>query len=208
VTVSDTLGAAQQEEILQARALLRRHNTRADEHAHIHHASHTLVIPQKRLGSTKSTMSGVIGWSRDDLEGPQAVDVSPGGMLHPVNRQSHHQDDPQQTPQVSDMGDDRAQDGREAPIPSSPGKIPSSVTVPVEAHDESGRPGRILGMRRTTFLLTTSNLLLAIALVVLGVVQSQVLKSGSGTSRAIEAQGSCPTSVPSRQLLPAAPGQS
>ncbi|KAK4120951.1 hypothetical protein N657DRAFT_623915 [Parathielavia appendiculata] len=148
-------------------------------------------------------MANVIGWSREDLERLQPVDVSPWNALHPVQSQPNQQSNPQQTPQQLHTLDDTSGNWQELPIPySPPEKIPSPPKAPVEGveqqHGETRGSGKILGLRRTTFFLTVSNILLAIALIVLGVVQSQVLRSSSGTATSLPAgldaqQSSCPS---------------
>jgi hypothetical protein len=163
--------------------------------------------------------NNAVGWSREDFEGLQAIDNSPGSMLHPANppgnHQHHHQQYSQQQPHgqqhyngqhdyqyqhaqqqspvpVSSGGEGRGQDWLDF-SPST--KISTPATLVAEARNGTRAPGsepRILGLRRTTFFLTVSNILLAIGLVVLGVVQNHALKNSSGASTALEAQGSCP----------------
>ncbi|KAK4149051.1 hypothetical protein C8A00DRAFT_38367 [Chaetomidium leptoderma] len=144
-------------------------------------------------------MSNAIGWSREDLESPQAVEALEfGNMLHPVHLESnpqHHQQ--QQTAQPSHTGDDGFQGWQGAPTPAQSAKVSSPGPAPFEATYEGitpGSPPRILGLRRTTFFLTVSNILLAIGLIVLGVVQNQALRTSSGGPTGLEAQGSCPSS--------------
>lgn len=168
-----------------------------------------------------------IGWAREDLEALQAVDRSPGSMLHPAlpvdnhqrqNQQYHHQYSQQEYHQQhynqqhnhqyhhaqqqnavsASANDGRPQDWPDSAISDQSGKISTPATLVAEAKHGSSRPRtpgsepRILGLRKTTFFLTVSNILLAIGLVVLGVVQNHVLKNSNDASTALEAQGSCP----------------
>lgn len=133
-------------------------------------------------------MANVIGWSREDLEAPQAVDCSPGLMLHPVHLPSHQH----QQALPSNAGEERSQEWQDSPTPPPPAKTPSRYPVPVEASKAPGWEPRILGLRRTTFLLTVSNIVLAIGIVVLGVVQNNVLKNGGVAATGSEVQASCP----------------
>lgn len=143
-------------------------------------------------------MAHVIGWSRQDLEAPQAVDTSPGAMLHPVHlANSHwsrqHQPMPASSPGVDHEGGQGKEDCQPTTTPAYPKSLDPATTLPVQMKPapHSGGP-RILGLRRTTFFLTASNLLLAIGLIVLGVVQSRVLHNGQrGSSPGLEAQASC-----------------
>jgi hypothetical protein len=157
--------------------------------------------------------NNAVGWSREDFEGLQAIDRSPGSMLHPANPPDHQQYSQQQHGQQHYSGQHNYQyqhTQQQNPVPVSSGgegrrqdwldfspsaKISTPVTLVAEARHGTRTPGsepRILGLRRTTFFLTVSNILLAIGLVVLGVVQNDALKNSSGASTALEAQGSCP----------------
>ncbi|KAK4097582.1 hypothetical protein N658DRAFT_500287 [Parathielavia hyrcaniae] len=122
-------------------------------------------------------MAHSVGWSREDLERLQPVDVSPWNGLHPAPSQSDHQSRPQQ------QQDDTSRNWQEMPIPySPPEKILSPFQPPVQPlqHGDAKEPAKILGLRKTTFFLTLSNILLAVGLVVLGVVQSRVSSSPAG----------------------------
>jgi hypothetical protein len=140
-------------------------------------------------------MANAIGWSREDLEAAQVVDFTTGSMLHPVHVQNNQQYNHHHAPELVNTSGERFKDGQDSPISSPPAKLATPAVAPPGASQESRTPGaepRILGMRRTTFFLTVSNILLAIGLVVLGVVQSRVLQSNAGTPTGLEAQGACP----------------
>jgi hypothetical protein len=147
-------------------------------------------------------MSNAIGWSREDYEAAQAVNFSDG--LHPVHPQQSQHYYQHNAPEPTDRGDEtwryqswQNSQAQNSPTPPSLAKVasPSPIVAPPEPTHEIGpskTEPRILGLRRTTFFLTVSNILLAIALVILGVVQSQVLRSEMGTATGSEAQGACP----------------
>ncbi|GAB1313798.1 hypothetical protein MFIFM68171_04008 [Madurella fahalii] len=135
-------------------------------------------------------------WAQRDLEGLQAVDSTPGHMLHPVyfQDQPYPQYDPstQQLPAALNTGEG-AQHWGDDPTLASRSKISSPVPANTIRHETSELESRILGLRRTTFVLTVSNIILAIALVVLGVIQSQMLSSNNRSAAAAAGQQSCPT---------------
>ena len=174
--------------------VLNQHETDTLQHHDLFpHPSNQLSDLVQRLYKTrihhnpaKSVMAHAIGWSREDLEAPQVIDSSPGGMLHPVHLQSHqhHQTSSQPT------GQERSQEWQDSPTPPPPAKSPIPVSLS-QARAPGWQP-KILGLRRATFFLTVSNILLAIGLVVLGVVQNNVLKNGGVASTGSEAQASCP----------------
>ncbi|EAQ82954.1 hypothetical protein CHGG_10772 [Chaetomium globosum CBS 148.51] len=148
-------------------------------------------------------MSKAIGWSREDYEAAQVVNLSDG--LHPVHPQPSQHYYQHYAPEPVGPGDESWryqgwQNNQNSPTPPSLGKVasPSSIAPPQGPTHEIGTSGtqpRILGLRRTTFFLTASNILLAIALVVLGVVQSQVLRNETGTATGSGAQGVCPSAT-------------
>ncbi len=135
------------------------------------------------------------GWSREDLEAPQALDSSPGSMLHPVPLQygaqnSYYNHSPM--PNSGEKGYQHWQDSSALPATEPP----SAVTIIDEAEREPSSDARIIRLKRATFVLSVSNILLAIGLVVLGVVQSRALsRSGDsgGPSTGSEPQASCPS---------------
>ncbi len=146
-------------------------------------------------------MAHAIGWSREDLEAPQALDTSPGAMLHPVHmadghwphRQHQHQTVPAFSPNTSHEGGRDEQEHHPTATFTHSKSMDMATTVPVqEKHGADTKGPRILGLRRTTFFLTASNLLLAVGLIVLGVVQSRVLgNSQSASPPGLAAQASC-----------------
>lgn len=138
-----------------------------------------------------------------DLEGLQHVDATPGHMLHPTAHfygQELHRDRDSIPPGAGNLSAVTqhypvSQDGPTYPSPtkedktkfSSPEPVPGDADFNLNNLATDRKPAsepRILGLRRTTFFLTVSNILLAIGLVVLGVVQSRVLKDGGGASTA------------------------
>jgi hypothetical protein len=137
-----------------------------------------------------------VGWNREDFEALQAIDNSPGSMLHPASPPDNHQHYSQQQHGQQHYNEQyNEQYNYQYHHPQQPAKGTTPVTLVAEARHEARIPGsepRILGLRRTTFFLTVSNILLAIGLIVLGVVQNHALKNNSGASTALEAQGSCP----------------
>ncbi|KAH6846959.1 hypothetical protein B0I37DRAFT_134650 [Chaetomium sp. MPI-CAGE-AT-0009] len=147
-------------------------------------------------------MSNAVGWCREDYEAAQAVNFSDG--LHPVNLQNNQHYYQHDAPETTYRSDERYQAWQNSPAPPSISKgapQASPVASSLEPKQETatvtpGTAPRILGLRRTTFFLTVSNILLAIALIVLGVVQSQILRKETGTTGP-EAQGACPSPNPS-----------
>ena len=145
-------------------------------------------------------MSNAIGWSREDYEASQVVDFSDG--LHPVHPQQSQHYYQHHAPEPTDRGYETWRNqtwktSQNSPTPPSLAKVasPSPIVAPPEPTYEVGpskTEPRIFGLRRTTFFLTVSNILLAIALVVLGVVQSQVLRNETAATTGSEAQGACP----------------
>jgi hypothetical protein len=136
--------------------------------------------------------NNTVGWNREDFEALQVIDHSPGSMLHPASPPDNHQHYSQQQHNQQHYNE---QYNYQYHHPQQPVKITTPVTLVTEARHEARTPGsepRILGLRRTTFFLTVSNILLAIGLVVLGVVQNHALKNSSDASPALEGQGSCP----------------
>jgi hypothetical protein len=141
------------------------------------------------------------GWNRVDLEGLQPVDPTPGHMLHPAHL--HYGQQLHRDPISANTGDGgnqqyhRFNDDASLARPSPKVSTPEPEQVPDDANLNVNHRGktpvseaRILGLRRTTFFLTVSNILLAIGLVVLGVVQSQ-LRQSRDISTASTAQSSC-----------------
>ncbi|KAK3902162.1 hypothetical protein C8A05DRAFT_15736 [Staphylotrichum tortipilum] len=149
-------------------------------------------------------MAHVIGWTREDLEAPQALDTSPGAMLHPVHsadgQWSHHQHRPMPafSPSIGDGSGQDKSDYYPAAASAHPKAMGLATTVPVQVKLAAiVRGARILGLRKTTFFLTASNLLLMIGLIVLGVVQSRVLKNTQvASSPGLEAPASCSSASP------------
>ena len=131
-----------------------------------------------------------VGWSRDDLEAPQPVNDTPGNMLHPTQlhygQQLHHSPTtPGSGTQVSQFSDSpppwqpakesAAVQANALPNASNPAELPGGATKPT---------GTIFGLRKTTLFLIISNVLFAIALIVVGVVLSRDSNNNSAAALA------------------------
>ncbi|KAK3942021.1 hypothetical protein QBC46DRAFT_406700 [Diplogelasinospora grovesii] len=105
-------------------------------------------------------------------DGLQAVDhISPLGPPQAANE--HEQYKPNQFYQQQPYATaDHTHEQQPHDQPSRYSQAPEVVPVP------DSKPHTMLGLRRPTFWLSLSNIILAIGLVVVGVVQSQVLKNG------------------------------
>lgn len=135
--------------------------------------------------SSSNNSSHDANYARQDYEGLQPVDSpDPSSGLQPVTTTPPYQDHHikyQQYFYQSPQQHGETTTGTE--------EISNTVTI------EEKKSRRILGMRRTTFWLTASNIILAIALVLVGVLPAQLGKNNNGMTNDTSGNN-CAFSVP------------
>jgi len=149
-----------------------------------------------------------VPWGQRDLEGLQPVDPTPPGHgLHPVDLppdydSRYHLHQAHQMPQVQLQQQHNpaftwSSTSQSWPKMSDRTALDPTTSLASEPNQYTKLPDpknkKVLGLRKTTLALVISNILLAIGLVILGVVQNHVLQKSATTAK--ESCGRCVASM-------------